>query len=258
MARIKYSVWFIIGLLLLGCETEKIIFSGPNHVRFTNTVLNQKESYSRLIQLEVHVAGPVPNEDLMVSYSIGGNARENVDYIILGERGKVLIKEGEYFGYIDLQLINNANNIIREQDIVLTLTNVDDTNLSVGQGEAGIGKQCIFTIVDDCILSGYYKGRQSSLQIPVEDITITSQDCETYRLSNWNINDINFVLGDPFDYELNFIDNGDNTLTVPAQDAGYPIHGIGTVDVTKNKFSFTITVETSNGDVVVEFELNPE
>lgn len=258
MIRTSYTVWFIVGLLLIGCETDKIIFSGPNHVRFTNTTRTEKESYSRLIQLEVHIAGPVSDEDLTINYSIGGNARENVDYVILGERGKVLIKEGEYFGYIDIQLINNANNIIRTQDIILTLTSANSGKFSMGQGEGDIGRQCVFTIVDDCILSGYYKGQQNSLQIPVEDITITSQDCETYRLSNWNINDINFVLGDPFDYELSFIDNGDNTLTVPAQDVGYPIQGIGTVDVTINKFSFVITVTTSQGDKVVEFELNPE
>src|SRR5688572_29497423 len=139
MARIKHNVWFIIGLLLMGCETDKIIFSGPNHIRFTKTAITEKESYSRIIQLEVHVAGPVPDDDLSIGYSIGGNARENVDYVILGERGKVLIEEGEYFGYIEIQLINNSNNIIREQDIILTLTNVNDGKLSIGQGEGDIG-----------------------------------------------------------------------------------------------------------------------
>src|SRR6478609_8889391 len=132
MARINYTSWFMIGLLLIGCETDKIIFSGPNHVRFTNTTRTEKESYSKVIQLEVHIAGPVPEEDVNISYSIGGNARENVDYVILGERGKVLIEEGEYFGYIDIQLINNANNIIREQDLILTLTSVNG-KLAIGQ-----------------------------------------------------------------------------------------------------------------------------
>jgi hypothetical protein len=252
MARINHNVWFIIGLLLIGCETDKIIFSGPNHVRFTKTTFTEKESNSRIIQLEVHLAGPLSDEDLSILYSIGGNARENVDYMILGERGKVLIEEGEYFGYIEIQLINNANNIIREQDIVLTLTNVNDGKLTLGQGEGDIGKQCIFTIVDDCILGGYYNAQQDPLQIPIEDITITSQDCITYRLSNWNI----YVFGEPFDFGLNFIDNGDNTLTIPQQDEGTPLHGIGTVDPISREIFMNITLEEDNE--LVTFTLKPE
>jgi hypothetical protein len=81
------------GLLLLllsltGCETEKLIFTGPYHVRFTESSDFQKESHSSVIEIEIHYVGPAPEEDVTLGYTIGGNAREGVDYIILEERKK--------------------------------------------------------------------------------------------------------------------------------------------------------------------------
>jgi hypothetical protein len=57
----------------------------------------------------------------------------------------------------------------------------------VGQGPSAIGKSFTFTILDDCILGGDYSGKRSGGSSVYEDLTITSQDCETYVLSNWNI-----------------------------------------------------------------------
>lgn len=239
--------------LSLGCETDPIIFNGPYHVRFTNATRTEKESYSRTIMLEVHVAGPAPNEAITIDYTIGGDARENIDYLILGNRGKVVIKKGEYFGNIELKLINNSNNIIRSQDIIFTLSGVNNSEFRVGQSKGGIGKSFTLTIVDDCILGGYYTGTRSAFQIPVKDITITSQDCENYRLSNWNIDIIDW----PFDLGLNFTDNGDNTLTIPLQDENLKIHGIGAVNPSTREIVMTLTfVDFDNEEI--SFTLKPE
>src|SRR5689334_35305 len=82
------------------CETEKITFEGPWFVRFTQTALTQKESYSKPIEVEVHLAGPAQSDDLKINYLIEGSARQGVDYTIEGTPGVVEIESGEYFGKI--------------------------------------------------------------------------------------------------------------------------------------------------------------
>ena len=104
---------------------------------------------------------PRLNKIVTLSYTIGGNAREGVDYVILEERKKVKIPAGEYFGFIKIQLINNANNILRSQDIIFTLQTTNIDKLEVGQGASAIGKSFTFTIFDDCILGGTYSGQRS-------------------------------------------------------------------------------------------------
>lgn len=219
--------------LLTGCETEPIIFRGPYHVRFTDATAFDKESFSEPIDIQVHLAGEALDEDLTIGYLIGGTAREGVDYVILDERKKVKILAGEYFGYIRIQLINNANNILRSQDIVFTLISANQNNLEIGQGSSAIGKVFTFTIFDDCILGGTYVGERVGGVYEYEDISITSQDCETYLLSDWNLD----LLGGGA-MDLIFIDNGDNTLTVPEQeeeslaDEDATISGSGVVNPT--------------------------
>jgi hypothetical protein len=253
---------FIIILTLAGCETEKIIFNGPYHVRFSHATGTEKESNSDIILIEVHNVGPVLSEGITASYSVGGDAREGIDYQILGTRGKVVIPEDEYFGYIEVELINNANNILRSQDIVFTLTNVNTKNFEVGQGEGGLGKTFTLTILDDCILGGSYAGRPGLSGPLTHDINITSSDpeCEDYVISNWDVGI--FEAADPM--PLNFIDHGDNTLTVPSQDQevffgffSYDIvvEGIGSVDpVTKEIFlSLSFVYEGDTYPVTLTF-----
>src|SRR5690606_20797471 len=137
---------------------------------------------------------------------------EGIDYEILGTRGSIVIEAGEYFGYVDVRLINNSNNILRSQDLILTLTSSSSNSLGIGQSEGGIGKQFTFTILDDCILGGTYTGKRGSST--ASGLSVTSSDCENYRLSNWDIN----IFGAVDPVPLNFIDNGDNSITIPKQD----------------------------------------
>jgi hypothetical protein len=236
--------------LLGGCETEKIIFTGPYFVRFTDTSLSLKESFSKPVVIEVHQAGQALVEDLTIFYKVSGNARDGVDFTISGEVGKVTIKKGEYVGNISINLINNANNIIRSQDLILTLESNSSGERRIGQGESSIGSVFTLTIIDDCILGGNYIGQQNS--VDVAGITISSSDCETYLLSNWNINVFN--TSTPMD--LIFIDNGDNTLTIPQQEEEMitaefaTIVGTGVVDPLTRKIIMTITLVDFDGEQV--------
>ena len=249
-----FSTWTLVLLLIItSCETEPVIFRGPYHVRFTEPTAFDKESFSQPINIQVHMAGPALEEDLTIGYLIGGTAREDVDYVILDERKKVRIPAGEYFGNIRIQLINNANNILRTQDIVLTLISANKNNLEIGQGASAIGKAFTFTIFDDCILGGTYSGEFVGGGGDLyEDISITSQDCETYVLSNWNID----VFATDQEMNLNFIDNGDNTLTIPEQEEEFiddelaTIRGSGVVDPVTREIIMNITL--------VDFEDQPE
>lgn len=237
---------FLSMLISVGCETEKIIFSGPYFVRFTETSLSLKESFSKPVIIEVHQAGKALNEDLIIFYKVSGNARAGVDYIISGETGKVTIKKGEYVGTISISLINNSNNIIRSQDLILTLESSSSGERKIGQGESSIGNIFTLTIIDDCILGGNYIGKQNS--VSEAGITITSSDCETYLLSNWNIN----VFNSSTPMDLIFVDNGDNTLTIPQQEEETlntefaTIKGTGVVDPLTRKIILTITLVDFN------------
>ena len=240
-------------------KRKRFVFKGPYHVRFTEASAFEKESYSGIINIEVHNVGPAPEQDVTLSYTIGGNAREGVDYIILEERKKVKIPAGEYFGFIKIQLINNANNILRSQDIIFTLQTTNIDKLEVGQGSSAIGKSFTFTIFDDCILGGTYSGVRSGGSATIEGITITSQDCETYVLSNWNIN----VFQTDTEMDLKFIDNGDNTLTIPEQEEEQidedlaTIRGTGVVDPVTREIIMNITLVDFDNQPEVSITLKP-
>ncbi len=243
---------------MTNCETERSIFNGPYFVRFTESSQTEKESFSKIIDIEIHQSKPVLEEDITVTYSVGGDARKGIDYVILGESGKVEIAKGEFFGTIKIQLINNANNIIRSQDIIFTIESVSTDKLQVGQDKSAIGKRYTFTIVDDCILGGTYIGERGSPNVP--NITITSADCETYRLSNWNIN----VFGSGTEMDLTFVDNGDNTLTIPQQEEenldeeSATIRGMGVIDPTTRQIMMTVILVDYPDQPEVTFTLIPD
>lgn len=257
--KIRKYIFGLTFLVVGGCVTEPIIFKGPYHVRFTEESAFARESFSKPINIEVHNAGPAPTEDVVVHYTISGSAREGVDYKILGTRGQVVIAKGKYAGNIQLQLINNANNILRSQDVIFTLSNVEDSNLEVGLGKSAIGKSFTFTIFDDCILNGYYIGKRGFAP-SVEGITITSEDCERYLLSNWDVN----IFDSAFDMDLTFIDKGDNTLLIPEQEEDSlpedlaTISGTGYVDPITRKINMTITLMDFDGAPQVSFTLTPD
>lgn len=258
--RETISKYFFALLLLAGCETDRIIFTGPYHVRFTEATGFERESHSGVIEIEVHNVGPAIDEDVTLGYTIGGDAREDVDYVILDERKKIKIAAGEYFGYIRIKLINNANNILRSQNIVFTLQTTNRDGLEIGQGTSAIGRTYTFTIFDDCILGGTYTGRRTATSTAYEDLTVTSQDCETYTLSNWNID----VFSSSQEMDLTFVDNGDNTLTIQDQeesnlpDDQATIRGTGVVDPVTRQIIMKITLVDFEDSPEVSFTLTPQ
>ncbi len=244
-------------VLLLGCETNPILFKGPYFVRFTESSITLKESYSKPIVIQVHNAGPAAAEDIVISYNVSGSAREGIDFLITTTTpGQVTIPKGEFIGTLEVQLINNANNIIRSQDMVLTLLSTN-AGLQIGQGESAIGQKYVFTILDDCILGGDYIAQRGPVAYAV---TLTSSDCEVYLLSNWNIG----VFNSPVAMDLRFIDNGDNTLTIPDQEEENlnedqaTIRGTGVVDPVTRKIILTVTLVDFINQPQVTINLIPD
>ena len=87
---LSLSKGFFVGFVILAsCETEKIIFDSGFHVRFTETSLSEKESNNEIIKIEIHNAGPAHSEDVTVSYAMTGDAREGIDFEIVGTKGQV-------------------------------------------------------------------------------------------------------------------------------------------------------------------------
>ncbi|WP_018619225.1 hypothetical protein [Spirosoma luteum] len=211
----------LIGWLSVACETSDVnrVFEGPYFVRFTDTLVTYKESYSQPVSIQVHNVGPILNEPITINYTVSGTARAGRDYTIQSTEGKVVIPANKSTGNIVLKLINNANNILESQSLTFTLTSVTPSTLQVGFGQNNIvGKQLTFVIQDDCLFGGTYTGTQryGAQTATVRDIQITSTDCKNYLLSSWNLG-IPFLSFDAQRPTLTFIDNGDNSLTVPSQ-----------------------------------------
>jgi hypothetical protein len=245
--------------LFFGCETEPILFKGPYFVRFSDTTAVVRESNLETVKIEVHNAGYELNRDINVNYTISGTAREGIDFVVKGTRGKMKIDNNDFVGNIEIQLINNSNNILRSQFLVLTLESVDADHLKVGQGESDIGRSFTLTILDDCILGGTYYGSRASNMVPIEGITITSTDCEEYTLSNWDI--------EIFDFSeirsLSFIDNGDNTITIPPQEEDTlptelaTIDGSGHVNPLTRQIIMTVRLVDFDEQPEITFTLTP-
>ncbi len=233
--RIKYkfnivlSVVFLIAVAwLVSCKEETTLFQ-QNFVRFTDTALVYKESYTPSIKVRVHNAGPVLSESIIVNYTIGGTAKEGRDYKIEGTRGAVAIPSGQSFGEISLKLTNNANNIIDASTIEFTLTSVTPSEkVQVGLNGGKLGKSLVLTIKDVCIFDGIYTGLLpvKTQFYGVQNIPITSNDCKRYTIDNINVGLSGFsqlfgwadLLGfDAVHPKLDFIDNGNNTITIPKQ-----------------------------------------
>lgn len=261
------SIGFVLTMVALAsCEEQKILFEGPDFVRFTDTTLTYKESQGAPVTVSVHVVGKPLNQALTVNYTVGGSAREGRDYTIEGTKGVVTIPAGKLFGTIQVNLINNANNILESQDIVFTLTGVSpNTDLQLGFGKNNrIGKTLTLTIQDDCLLSGFYTGsrRTNTGTAQVKDIEISSLNCKTYNVANWNVGGLfNF---NATKAQVSFVDNGDNTLTIPPQvstDLGTPydtLQGSGLWNPQTKAITLNIKVKvpyTQTRDTVITIPL---
>ncbi len=73
-----------------------------------------------------------------------------------------------------------------------------------------------FTIEDDCLLSGLYSAvlLNNTQSETYRGIRISSTNCREYTLSNWNLGLFNLNALKP---DFTFIDNGDNSITIPKQ-----------------------------------------
>ncbi|MDW7694100.1 hypothetical protein R9C00_05040 [Flammeovirgaceae bacterium SG7u.111] len=153
-----------LGLILFflalasGCEdSERILFEGPYHVRFTElsgavvennnypTTLNRNES----IEVKVHIASPLLNADTEVSFDLFGDAVENVDYRLLNATDKkIVIPAGESEAIIQFVPINNRKTD-GDREIVFTINGVNN-GLEIGRSGGGIiGRSTSYTISDD-------------------------------------------------------------------------------------------------------------
>jgi len=202
----------------VACEKKELLFEGPHYVRFTRPDTTVRESYTKPMRLLVHNAGPQLSEPITVRYVVGGNAREGIDYRILSEKGRVVIPANQSFGHVDVQLINNANNILSTQDLIFTITEVTPASLRIGFGSGEIGKISRITIADECILSGAYtavfQARSQNFTKPGVRITGIGNECREYRVSDWNVGLFGINALKP---DLLFVDNGDNSITIPPQ-----------------------------------------
>lgn len=253
----------LLTFVMTACEQEPIIFNGPFFVRFTNEAASAPESTLDIIEIPVHYAGPTPENNIEVYYSVGGDAREGVDYLFVSEKGRAVIRRNTNSAVIEILLINNANNILESSDIELTIERVSPDDIAIGQGDSQIGIRSTFTILDECILSGSYTGTSGPLTSPVSNLTVSSFDCREYQLSNWDIN-IELLGSFPRERTLTFTDNFDNTITIPEQEESTldsdfaTIRGNGSINPFDNVITLNIELVDFEDSPVVTIRLIPD
>jgi len=237
----------------IGCEKQDLnrTFEGPYFVRFTDSTLTFKESHTQPIAIRVHNAGPILSQPITINYTVSGSAREGKEYTIVGTKGTVVIPANKSFGEITLKLINSANNILESRSLTFTLTGVQPSSLQVGfGGDNALGRKLTLTINDDCLFSGLYTGtrRAGNQTATVPNIGISSTDCKQYILDNWNVGLFGFNAVHP---TLRFIDNGDNSLTIPGQvneflDSSDTLRGTGAWTPRSRVITLNIDLKTKN------------
>ena len=240
-------IFTLIALAVSSCEEQRIIYDGPDYVRFTDTSLVYKESYGKIIPIKIHLVGKPSETPINVTYSVSGTAVDGRDYRIIGEKGSVSIPAGAYFGEIELELINNSNNILRSSEILFTINAVSrgEEWIQVGTGKnLSIGNSLRFVIEDDCLYGGYYNATRAGSTRVEKDVAITSSNCVDYILSNWNIDLMRFNADR---LTLHFKDNGDNSITIPVQYntiLGDSLMGNGAWDPRTREILLNITIKT--------------
>lgn len=254
----RMKVVILLLVVVFGCEQDQITFKGPYYVQFTSSSDIVIESDGDPVEIDVHYNGPALDRDITIFYGIDGDARENIDYVITSERGIVVIPREQHTGTITIELINNANNILRSQDLVLTLMNISPFSVAIGQNENGPNRTFTLTIEDDCILGGRYSGTREGVIQAESDLYVLSNDCVEYVLTNWDIGGFTFFGTRP----LYFTDNNDNTLTVPEQqdptlEEGFnTITGFGVINPANNEITFNL--ELVDLDSTVHITLIPD
>ena len=253
----------LLTFLMIGCEQDPIIFNGPFFFFFSNEAASAPESELAIIEIPVHYAGPTPESNIEVFYTVGGDAREGIDYIFVSEKGRAVIRRSTHSAVIEIELINNANNILESSDIELTIDRVSPDDIAIGQGDSQIGIQSTFTILDECILSGSYTGTGAQGTSPVTNLTVSSFDCREYQLSNWDIN-IEELGNFPRERNLTFTDNFDNTITIPEQEESTldsdlaTIRGNGSINPFDNVITLNIELVDFEDSPVVTIRLIPD
>lgn len=237
----------MIFMATLSCHEQEIVYEGPEYVRFTDTTLVYKESLGKVIPVKIHLVGKPSETPVTVSYSVSGTAVEGRDYSIAGQKGVVTIPAGSLFGEIGLNLINNANNILRSSELLFTINSASQGEkfVQVGTGRNfSMGNSLRVTIEDDCLFGGYYDAKRVGYNREVKDIAITSTNCTEYLLANWNIGVMSFNADK---VTLRFVDNGDNSITIPNQYnviLGDTLLGNGAWDPRTRQIILNVTIKT--------------
>lgn len=246
----KLLIWILpLGTFfgLISCEEQELLYTGSDYVRFTDTSLVYKESIGKEIPIKVHLVGKVSDNPITLGYTVSGTAVEGRDYTIVGQKGVVTIPAGSHFGEITLKMINNSNNLLRSSELVFTIHSASqgEKAIQIGTGKnLTLGNSLRLTIEDDCLFGGFYHGSIQGFDRVVRDVAITSTNCTEYLLANWNIGVLNFNADK---LTLRFVDNGDNSLTIPNQYNGFlgdTLLGNGAWDPRTRQIILNVTVKT--------------
>jgi len=147
------SALLILGMAtLISCDEDTVTYGGKNFVTLERVATDRLTFFEHLgvSEIPVNLAFPV-NHDVIVKFSVDkgatGTAEENVDYTV--ESKEVVIPAGATSGLIKINVINNdVQNDSKAFEI--RLTEVSDTNITLGVEDEGSKFKRFLIVNDDC------------------------------------------------------------------------------------------------------------
>jgi len=136
---------------LISCDEDTVTYGGKNFVSFERVASNRITFFEHLgvSEIPVDIAFPV-NHDVTVKFTVkseNGIAVPGVDYNVVSN--EVVIPAGATSGNIKIEVINNE--IMNDSKALeITLTEISDSDITLGMKDAGSKFKRFLIVNDDC------------------------------------------------------------------------------------------------------------
>lgn len=135
---------------LVSCDEDTVTYGGKNFVSFDKVAATRFNAFENIGVAEVPVVMAFPkSNDVTVKFTITNSvAVEGVDYIVLTPNS-VTIPAGETSASIKIQITNN--DVLNDsKSLEITLTEVDDSSITLGLDDKGSDFKRFLIVNDDC------------------------------------------------------------------------------------------------------------
>lgn len=173
---------------LISCDEDTVTYGGKNFVSFERVASNRISFFEHLgtSQIPVDIAFPV-DHDVTVKFTVtSDNAQAGVHYVL--PSNEVTIPAGATSANIEIQVIDNE--VFNDSKaLAITLTEISDSNITIGLEDAGSKAKRFLIVNDDCTTNffdfvGLFGVTASGTDLGVAEVDVNDNgDCNIIRIS---------------------------------------------------------------------------